>query len=846
MFLQNLYARGSKPFAIPSVSGGSDSDQPVPTNAKFSEINAARDVLGENFFSGQIDFHVRNPMYRWIHPGTCGFKMRVQYSIKDKGNGTYRPIRMADGVAFAQDIGSHMFQSIDWQVEGMSIARVTRDIPQVAAMLRRLDGSQNHIHKVLNTLNLESHLFYERQKQTAIDGAAIAAQQSKVKVPAAHFLGVNACKDNKKTRMYFSPYRNDNFTKLEIDQNFTPGTSSGASATRAANVGNYMLLTLEVVPGDDAEPAPDLTGGNKDKTGTQGTGYKTLGDALDAFYDQVGCGDFLQLDELSGLTPVGATGSGVQKHSKFVTAAKGGDLSLELKDFSQIVLSNVDVATLLPSVDGTLPKIEDDIATNGLIYMKVRDEIQLTTTTTLYPGLYEVANIVRDAGGNKVTITFNKPIVFTGGNGADTIVEGGSAPGRVATLNNLEFVQDTRFLLKGEGEYATPAVGFEGLRSVPLEVVRKSELNPQAKYPYTAQSPTYGAGGAGGGSPGVEVGTLGRRYTFVVRCDDPSLYNHLTLQDSKFAVKIPGNALVDMPIQGLQLVKRDLEIEAKETFREAEIFFKLPINFFYLKHMLPGIPMTFALQPYQKTQFLKGIFETKSATALDDLKFDILNFELVTFTVDGPDIDDKKINLDLRSLGVHTQSNVRNRDLTSLVFSVSPSTEGLAIAFQDSRTDQNSQYSASDFKFYRNVGINKDDYDYMRHLSRFWIQYGDTIFPNQPMDPKLTPGIDNMAVDWMQTLMQTGNYFAYDPESYQDWKTKGMFWFYQCARPKNARNTDVKVNLQFTKDPDDPSPELVAADFANLRVMVFDIVRSVAEIVIQNGKVVDVYQQEIS
>jgi len=380
-----------------------------------------------------------------------------------------------------------------------------------------------------------------------------------------------------------------------------------------------------------------------------------------------------------------------------------------------------------------------------------------------------------------------------------------------ADMQRFFLTQDSRYAKRGVDEYSIAGgVVAAGLRNMPLEVVRKSPVVDD-----------------------TDLNNDGASVRLLLRCNDPGYYAKL-------------KTLAASAAQGLQILKRNLEVECKDTYREAELFFKLPINFFYLKHMLPGIPMTFALQPFQKTQFLKGIFETTEEILLDDVKFSIENFELMTFTVDGPDIDDKKINLDLRTLNVHTQSNIRSPDLTATVFSVSPSTEGLAIAFQDTRVDQNSVYSASDFKFFRKIGKHVDSYDYMKQLSRFWIQYGDTIYPNQPMDPKLAAGVDNLAVDWMQTLMQTGLYFSFDPESYQDWKTKGMYWFYQCARPKNARNTDVKVNTMFTRQPNDPNPALKNEDFPQLRILVFDIVRSVAEIVIQNGRVSDVYQQEIS
>lgn len=807
MFLQNLYKQGARHFAIPDTLPSGNNDDPTPVNSRFSFVNASRDIIGENFFSGVMDFHVNNPMYRWIQPADCGFKLRLSYSYKDPHTGLNRPIRMSDGIAFAQDIGSQMFQSVDWQINGQSITRITRDMPQIAAMFRRLDQTQTHIMAMGNTLNLESHLFYERQKQTAIDGGQLALSQTPVKLPLSNYVG-----NLVETNTVFQVTAQE-VTVPDLVGLYVPYVDANANQIKE----NGQAIELKFQMNAPTAPTPERNGAV-----FSGIGYPTVGAGARAWVSQIDIGDYIEFDAFVGTT-IPATqpfelnlgtqllgGNGGNPHLVLTAGALGAPSTLTFTNLTSTVTD------LFARLSASLNFINCNISLRVQADIGTAGQFQFDTNGRISAGLYPIisggatATQILEPGGTAANfaLTFS----FINGINAPLSIAGSTLPAGIditqGTFDNFLVKLTLVFNPKGG---LTAAAGGLGLRATPLEIIKKTEvISDVTVAPYT------------------------ETFSIVCRCNDPVLKQKLLSQ------------LTAKPVFGMQALKRDLLKECRDVWREAEFFFKLPIQFFYMKHMLPGIPMTFQLQPFQKQQFLRGLFETTQELPIDSIEVKVENMEFMMFTVDGPDMQSKKFNLDLRTMNMHPLSTVRNDSLTSITFTVSPSTEGLAVAFQSSKVDQSSLYSKSDFKFYKNVGRDKDSYDYVKHLSRFWINYGDSTFPNTPMDPILLAGRDRLAVDWMETTMQTGLYFGHDPETYQDWKQRGMYFFYQCARPKNARNTDVTVNVQFQKQTFDPSGTLSDTDFNSLRVMVFDIVRSACQITIANGKVVGIDIQEIS
>ncbi len=90
-------------------------------------------------------------------------------------------------------------------------------------------------------------------------------------------------------------------------------------------------------------------------------------------------------------------------------------------------------------------------------------------------------------------------------------------------------------------------------------------------------------------------------------------------------------------------------------------------------------------------------------------------------------------------------------------------------------------------------------------------------------------------------MLETSMYFSESgPESYEDWKARGPYYHFNLPSDGSSADTRLTVTGQFSTT---TSPN--AASFSNARVLVADHYDSVVQVSIQNGRVINVINQEL-
>jgi len=266
-----------------------------------------------------------------------------------------------------------------------------------------------------------------------------------------------------------------------------------------------------------------------------------------------------------------------------------------------------------------------------------------------------------------------------------------------------------------------------------------------------------------------------------------------------------------------------------------ECIWRPPLNIMDVESCLPCGKYSLVLNPINASQYkLNTVLttgeNTKVAGAGGQFDFKITDVYLYVHTVEGETVSSKSYALDLQN--VHCQADtVQNASLNQRYFDVSPSTVALAVAYQDARL-QDTRVSASYFTC-APADLGAAGYGsgkLQNNLSRFFISYGGMQKPQPDADPQYDASTDRIAERYYETQLES--LMAYDPagpETYQEWLRRGLYMLYNFPKDGDSAATRVQVNSQFSAETGE-----------NMRVLLFSISRTAAQITVSNGSVSNV------
>ncbi len=277
--------------------------------------------------------------------------------------------------------------------------------------------------------------------------------------------------------------------------------------------------------------------------------------------------------------------------------------------------------------------------------------------------------------------------------------------------------------------------------------------------------------------------------------------------------------------------------------RDLELIWTPPLNIFHQSGCLPSGKYELRLSPENASQYKSNSVLNGTATEGADnnaYDFEITDVYLYIHTIEGANVSNMTYALDLEN--IHCQADkIQNAGLTQRYFDVSPSTTQLAVAYQDVRLNDE-KMSASKFTCSGTNLVNYGGGSEQNKLSRFFISYANMQKPQPDADPQydaLSAGerADRIAQRYNETQLESAQYF--NPagcETYQEWLARGLYMLYNFPKSGEDASTRVQINQEFGNQG--------GANTASMRVLLFSISRTSAQITISNGQVSDVVLKE--
>jgi len=283
---------------------------------------------------------------------------------------------------------------------------------------------------------------------------------------------------------------------------------------------------------------------------------------------------------------------------------------------------------------------------------------------------------------------------------------------------------------------------------------------------------------------------------------------------------------------------------------EFELIWQPPLSIFKVGHALPSMKAEIVLNPQTASVYQKYAIQTlitaendsqpntatiDAPSAGSNYIFNVLNMYFYCNTVEGPRADDVTYLLDLEQTNCQSeQFGASQNGFTQRNFDVSPSTYALTVAYQDSRSGNDSRNSPSIFKV---SDPNRTSNNEEQKLSRFFINYAGQNLPAPDADPNFTPLIDYTTQRYIESQIYNGAMFdTGGAESLEEWHKRGSYYYFSWPRDGTDRSTRVTVHNQFTGNG--------GANTTHLRILLFSHSKQVARVRVQDGRVIDVQLED--
>lgn len=126
---------------------------------QFEQQAPTRDVTGKAFYNGAIQFRFQTNGTKWFRPSRSYLRIRGSLS---KADGITQ-LTTADGIAPNMGLAANLFQNMEFRINDKTVSRVSDFVPQVDALMTRLDKSGTWLNGIGNSINFWSDDFKTRQ-----------------------------------------------------------------------------------------------------------------------------------------------------------------------------------------------------------------------------------------------------------------------------------------------------------------------------------------------------------------------------------------------------------------------------------------------------------------------------------------------------------------------------------------------------------------------------------------------------------------------------------------------------------------------------------------------------------
>jgi hypothetical protein len=156
----------------------------------YQEVQPERDVSGNNFSKGQINFNWTMDSRGYFNPYQSFLKIRCSLS---KANGDQ--LDVSDNIAPSMFMADNLFQTMQVQLNNVVISEIGDYVPQIASLKQRMYQSDSHLNTYTAQTNFSQAAFCDRQQQVIDTGSVVGCEETTgsldlgFKAPATYALG---------------------------------------------------------------------------------------------------------------------------------------------------------------------------------------------------------------------------------------------------------------------------------------------------------------------------------------------------------------------------------------------------------------------------------------------------------------------------------------------------------------------------------------------------------------------------------------------------------------------------------------------------------------------------------
>ena len=269
--------------------------------------------------------------------------------------------------------------------------------------------------------------------------------------------------------------------------------------------------------------------------------------------------------------------------------------------------------------------------------------------------------------------------------------------------------------------------------------------------------------------------------------------------------------------------------------KKFSVIWQPPLSIFDVEHAIPACgKFEIEMTPFSNTVYQKHFIESSLADKNSGADFTMLvkNVVLQNLRVDGPIVEKDEFYLDLCECRAQADT-LTSSDRSQYSLDISPSTYALTVAFQDSASESDSQYSQSILKVRNSEELK---------LSNFYIRYGGKQKPIPDYRPLYDSGSnqDLLVELYARNLYYDGSYYDSSKETLKEWRDRGMYLHFPWPKEGTDRETRAYISTEFKPETD--------GNFTftqNPRIILFNHFKKLVICKIENGSLQSVQINEV-
>lgn len=266
------------------------------------------------------------------------------------------------------------------------------------------------------------------------------------------------------------------------------------------------------------------------------------------------------------------------------------------------------------------------------------------------------------------------------------------------------------------------------------------------------------------------------------------------------------------------------------TAQEFEINFKPPMGCWHRNVWLPSHDMCLSMYPHPAGTYEKMVIESLDSdkTAGVDYSFEVIDM-IMYLAVKDAKHESGQFDVSYEDMRVQL-TNITNTSNLDNHFVVDKKSHSFTMCLQDENVENNSLYSASQFRIRNNE---------QNALTKYFLNFGGFTLPNPYPVLTKTDSVDTLTQRYYESMIYSGAINYKDVESLDDWEKAGAFFTHKFGQAGHKQTERVIVSTLFTDG-------AFAADHRPNLLLIDHFKRTMKMTVGHNGKISEISADRIN